>query len=153
MLLGPAARGVIMPRYVMSERDASRFWSKVEFSDCWNWIGRLDNGYGRFWVGGGSLLAHRVSWNLLVGEIPEPLQLDHLCRNRGCVNPDHLQPVDIATNVLRGAGVTAANARKTRCKRGHPLRGKNLAINTRGQRVCRACALDRLHSWRRRDVA
>lgn len=72
--------------------------------------------------------------------IPDDLQLDHLCRNRLCVNPSHLEPVTCRENVLRGNGRCAANAKKTHCPRGHAYAGANLLIGTKGERCCRKCA-------------
>lgn len=82
-----------------------RFWEKVDGSgDCWEWTGtRQTMGYGSFWVlGQGKRLAHRVAYELLVGPIAEGRELDHRCRNRICVNPDHLEPVSHRENVRRG---------------------------------------------------
>lgn len=134
----------------LSVADLNRFFSKVEKTDtCWNWTQKLDNGYGRFWMQGKSLIAHRVSYQFANGVIPKGLQLDHLCRNRSCVNPDHLEPVTIAENVLRGEGLSANNARKTHCKNGHELSGSNLYNSKRDSRVCRICQLARLRAWRK----
>lgn len=86
-------------------------------SGCWEWIGTLSSeGYGRFEKD----LAHRVSYRRSVGPIPEGLQLDHLCRNRRCVNPEHLEPVTGRINTLRGETLPAMNAAKTECIHGHP---------------------------------
>ena len=135
---------------------SERFWSKVDVRsarDCWEWLGCLSAGYGRFSLGngGGLILAHRYSYEALVGVIPTGLRLDHLCRNTSCVNPMHLEPVTQRENVLRGRSPAALNALKTHCPKGHPLSGANLRVDNVGKRRCRACKLitDRL-SWNRR---
>lgn len=118
---------------------AERFWSKVEKTDsCWLYTGSNNNGYGQFWTGTKNSLAHRFSYEL-VAKIPEGLHIDHLCRVRNCVNPEHLEPVTNKENVLRGEGYTAKKARQTHCIRGHELSGKNLAITVKGYRRCNKC--------------
>ena len=110
-------------------------------SGCWLWTGRLDpKGYGTVHVFGKSQRAHRVVYELFVGPIPDGLELDHLCRVRHCVNPDHLEPVDHKTNVLRGDGWGAKNARKTHCVNGHEFTDENTRLRIDGSRDCRACA-------------
>lgn len=135
-----------------TDRDRERFASAYTATPdgCWQWSRPLDNGYGRFWLAGRTRLAHAVSYELHVGPIPAGLHIDHLCRNRGCVNPVHLEPVTPGTNVLRGVGLSATNARKVNCKRGHPLSGDNLRITVNGSRECKECQRDRVRQWRTR---
>ena len=101
---------------------ADRFWSKVDRSaDCWIWLrSRNPAGYGKFGASGsGWILAHRWAYEQANGPIPDGITLDHLCRTRACVRPDHLEPVTRAENVLRGEGIPAVAARATACMRGH----------------------------------
>lgn len=122
----------------------ARFWNKVEKTTdgCWLWTASgVKGGYGRYTVGGERVLAHRFAYELLVGPIPKGLTLDHLCRNRACVNPRHLEPVTHAENVKRGESGAWLRA-KTHCPKGHPYSGDNLAI-CKGGRVCRACSRER----------
>jgi len=87
---------------------------------CWHWVGALQpNGYGRVKVGGRALMAHRAVYEAVCGPIPDGLQLDHLCRNRGCVNPAHLEPVTQLENTLRGNSAGAICRRTGRCLKGH----------------------------------
>lgn len=131
-----------------------RFWDKVDASgDCWIWMADRVNGYGRFHVDGTTrVVAHRWSYEALVGEVPAGLQLDHLCRNRSCVNPDHLEPVTDVENQRRGSSPSGINHRKSRCRRGHPFEGDNLWVDSHGHRHCRECqrAQGRQNARRRR---
>lgn len=125
-----------------------RFWSKVEKTDtCWLWTGSLaSGGYGSFNYKYKHYRAHRLSYEQIRGEIPKGLVLDHLCRVRSCVNPDHLEAVTHRVNILRGIGGSAVNAKKTHCKNGHLLSGDNLRNRlTVPWRECRQCH----GSWRK----
>lgn len=109
-------------------------------SGCWFWMGSATE-YGRLRWDNREALAHRISYTLARGPIPDGLQLDHLCRNIRCVNPAHLEPVTNRGNTLRGVNSAAINARKTHCKRGHVLAGDNLRADkvAVGWRGCAAC--------------
>lgn len=115
--------------------------------NCWEWAGpKSMYGYARF--GGKPMLAaHRYAYEQVKGPIPEGLQIDHLCRNHGCVNPDHLEAVTNQVNSLRGVGPSAQNARKTHCKRGHEFSPAN-THRYRGQRLCRLCGREKTRRWR-----
>ena len=124
--------------------DISRFFVRVDATGiCWEWQGLLsDAGYGRFTTSYRDVRketgAHRWLWLLLVGPIPDDLVLDHLCRNRKCVNPDHLEPVTIGENIRRG---WFPNRDKTHCPQGHPYSPENTKLVNGGRgRACRACA-------------
>lgn len=114
-----------------------RFWARVEQSgDCWSWTGaKNDRGYGQIRVDGRIVYAHRFSYQVHLGSIPDSLQIDHLCRNRSCVRPDHLEPVTSAENTRRGEP-----ASRTQCPRGHAYDEANTGRSARtGRRFCKAC--------------
>jgi len=96
------------------------------------------DGYVSLTRGGGYFYAHRYVYEQEVGPIPDGLTLDHLCRNRACVNPDHLEPVTMRVNTLRGETITARNAAKTRCDKGHEFTPENTMRKPDGRR-CRVC--------------
>ena len=119
-----------------------RFWSKVvKTNSCWNWTAaKNEKGYGLFGIKHGKIIrAHRFSYELVNGKIPTGLTLDHLCRNRACVNPDHLEAVTNKENILRGIGLTAINSRKTHCPKGHPYSSDNLVKMSSSERKCKTC--------------
>lgn len=110
---------------------------------CWQWLGyRMPSGYGRVGVAGQSRLAHRISYIEFRGQILDGLTLDHVCRNRNCINPWHLEAVSAAVNAMRGDGPCARNARKAYCKKGHALNPTNTYLSEQGRhcRPCRAAA-------------
>ena len=119
-----------------------RFWAKVQQTEsCWLWTAARDHrGYGEFRVElppARPAKAHRFAYETLIGPIPDGLELDHLCRVRNCVNPEHLEPVTGRVNTLRGESPAAQNARKTHCVRGHEL---PLRQETKGRRKrCSQC--------------
>lgn len=126
---------------------ARRLWFRVDVrgpDDCWEWLGsrspvtRRTGGYGKISVGGKMAYVHRVVYELTHGRIPDGLTIDHLCRNRACANPAHLEAVASRTNILRGDGACARHARKTHCSRGHEYTPENTYL-WRGQRQCRIC--------------
>ncbi|MGQ4513709.1 HNH endonuclease [Streptomyces sp. DW26H14] len=121
---------------------ADRFWAKVSPTGfCWEWKASIKpNGYGQFGVASGRVVyAHRYAYELLVGPISEGADIDHLCRNRACVNPDHLDPVDRRTNLLRSPiTLPGSAARRGACRRGHPWTPDNTRFES-GHRICRSC--------------
>ena len=109
---------------------------------CWIWTGNIRRGYGLFsYARHGAMGAHRWSYQLYVGPIPEGLVLDHLCRVRACVNPAHLEPVTQRENVMRGASVVAVNVTLTHCLNGHEFSPENTysSPSKPRKRKCRIC--------------
>ncbi len=140
---------LILPQFInipvdLAESARDRFFSHIEKREtCWLWTGpRIPKGYGRFSLSRkGKVLqvyAHRVAYVLAGRKLRADFDIDHLCRNTRCVNPDHLEAVPRRTNLLRGNTIVATEHEKTECKRGHPLSGTNLKIE-RGTRQCREC--------------
>jgi hypothetical protein len=118
-----------------------RFWHKVlKTETCWLWTNkwRDKDGYAHCYYWGTNHLAHRIAYTLTKGPIPKGLQIDHLCRVRDCVNPDHLEVVTNRENSLRGIGPTSQNAKKTHCIRGHEFKSGTYRIY-KGSRICREC--------------
>ena len=133
---------------VLTEKDLKRLWSKVVKgpgeNDCWGWTDVLSkDGYAYLGVDGrkgGKFLVHRLLYELMIGPIPEGKELDHLCRNRWCVRPDHQEPVTRQVHILRGETIVARNAVATHCPQGHPYD----MFNTywyKGSRQCRRCKI------------
>jgi len=135
----------------------NRFHSKYEVlnmgheSPCWMWRAYKDkHGYGRFQVGDRPQAAHRYSWFLVHGYLPEypEFELDHLCGNRACVNPDHLRVATHKENTLRSASFVAENSEKLYCKNGHEYNQENTYIRPNGARDCRACGKERVRRYK-----
>jgi len=119
------------------------FWSRVDKQPggCWIYTGPLRCGYGYVGRWGN---AHVVAWKLLIGPIPDGMQLDHVaargCVSRACCNPAHLEPVTCRENLLRSDSTLAGiNARKTHCPQGHPFSEENTEHTPQGRRKCRTC--------------
>ena len=142
-IVGHNSRGPLNPS---AKSVKEKLWDRIDAEGvCWLWVGPLCNdGYGRAAGSDSKLrLAHRVVWEELVGKIPPELEVDHLCRVRHCVNPDHLEPVTHAENMARSAVATVNAARgrqTTHCKRGHEFTEENTRKDTkRNKRYCKAC--------------
>src|SRR4030095_5422007 len=132
-----------------------RFLSKLRWGpNCWEWAGAHDiAGYGRFQAKYRTvpreLRAHRIAYELFVGPIPSGFTIDHLCRNKGCVNPTHLEPVSPRENVLRGNTLPAENIKKRYCPQGHEYNRENTHLRANNKRECRTC----MRLRRRRQLA
>ena len=138
----------------LSRKKIARLFSKISLdrdTECWNWIGHLDDGYGRISYNGHTEKVHRLMYAWLVEPIPvggSCLQIDHKkCDNRRCCNPVHLQLTTQQVNVLRGTGPTAVNAKRLYCTKGHLL---PTIPNGRGERACKQCNTEYMSSERRR---
>lgn len=160
-----------MADYPLTDAHIDRFWKFVRKDEqCWEWTGsKWSSGYGSFFVANRKAAVHRVSYQINVGTIPEGLVIDHLCRNKSCVNPDHLEPVTSGENQRRGyeagreprgLGLTAKGERiggalthlaKTHCPQGHPYSGDNLYL-WRNQRHCKTCMRERQIARRGGDL-
>lgn len=124
----------------IQQYDPQSFFGMVDITDkCWNWLGsKYQNGYGK--LGKAGIMTHRIAYELTRGGVPSDMCLDHLCKNRLCVNPDHLEIVTLVENVMRGESQHAINARKTHCKNGHEFTNENTYVRKdRGTRSCKKC--------------
>jgi hypothetical protein len=115
------------------------------FNSCWEWQGEIADGYGRVWWESKNKLVHRIMYEWVNGKIPADLQVDHVCCNRRCANPIHLELVTNHENLLRGETKAAANLAKTHCPQGYEYTLENTRV-TNGKRHCRTCQRD---WWRR----
>lgn len=134
--------------------DLQRFTKFIQLdilSGCWEWQGYVGSrGYGKFWGGSRDYLSHRWIYEYYNDKIPKGLTIDHLCRNRLCCNPAHLEVVTNRENILRGIGIPAQNARKTHCPKGHGYTPENTYVDPRNCRHCRICELETRRRWRLR---
>jgi hypothetical protein len=141
----------------LTPRQQDNFWKKVEVhqpSGCWQWTGCLHRlGYGNLAINhppvrSYSLMAHRVAYTLLIGPIPEDMTVDHLCRNRGCVNPDHMQIVTLKENIHRSFHPNQISRRSGACRKGH----REFRVDRR-QQVCKVCERESQARYKARKKA
>ena len=130
-----------------------RFFDKVDKTDsCWNWLASTNaSGYGLFRFQGKTSKAHRVSYILTFGYIDENLVIDHLCKNRKCVNPLHLELVEQKENVRRGMSgkINNVQSKKTHCPKGHPYS----RVDNNGYRLCGKCRSEQTMRSRKLRIA
>lgn len=147
---------------ILSESDIKRFNDKISIfsnkEECWNWpMSKLADGYGVFSINNAKIglkmgfKAHVISYLINYGSLDENKVIDHKCRNKSCVNPDHLEEVTIRVNVVvRGIGPSAINSRKTHCLKGHELSSDNIYFKKKdGARMCRECLRETKRKLRR----
>lgn len=132
---------------VDQDRLIKRLLSEKTVTDagCWEWRLNMSKGYGGIHVPSlkKTPRAYRFLYEALVGPVPDGLHLDHVCRNRACINPDHLEPVTLVENVMRGESFSAKNAKKTSCNNGHPYTPENTYVLGDGSRKCKTCSKEK----------
>lgn len=135
------------------DRVAARY--TIDEGGCFLWTGHTSRfGYAQTTVEGRAVVAHRAVFEAVVGPVPEGLVLDHLCRVRNCINPDHLEPVTVAENNRRGTGWSGRHAQKTHCPKGHPYDEDNTYLGgARAMRQCRACHREHQRQYRAQKKA
>jgi hypothetical protein len=140
-----------MGRWTLSLEE--RFWAKVDKTgDCWEWTAALNNrGYGRFRMPDGHVTAHVMSFRLTYGPVPTGKEVHHICENRKCVRPTHLQAVTHRENLLASGTLPGINAKKTHCLNNHPFNEENTAMTKAGKRRCRTCVRERARLRRQRE--
>lgn len=133
------------------ERFSEKYIPVTE-SGCWIWLACTTKaGYGQIYKDGKPYYAHRLSYEMTIGAIPVGFELDHLCRVRCCVNPDHLEPVTHKTNIHRGVGI--GKSKPLKCKHGHEFTEENTYIPPgRYQRVCKICAKNRVIKFKSKEI-
>lgn len=138
--------GILSKPLTTIEDFASRYTSPLD--GCWNWTGRLANGYGYFHVNGKYRKATRVLWELMGYTVTPEQELDHLCHNPTCIRPSHLDPVSHRENLMRSNNFAAIHARQTHCKRGHEFTAENIYFRKDQPygRRCRRCEVQRIRS-------
>ena len=143
---------------ILMEKLPLRIQSKIRIvNGCWLWVAAKNaHGYGRVRWDGKGRKAHRVVYSILIGDPGK--ELDHLCRTRSCVNPDHLEPVTHAENVRRGNSAQALSekyAQPRNCPNGHPMQGENLRVYVKSDgclnRRCRTCSAENTRRYRLRQ--
>lgn len=145
------------PKKLLAHRLLSKIRPDLQ-TGCWVWQGAPNpKGYGVLWVNRRNQMAHRVVYEFYKGMIPSGMQLDHLCRNRICANPWHLDPVTSQVNLLRGETIAALRAGQTACIWGHPFDVENTypcAVRGHTYRACRRCKTvkARIYNARKKGV-
>lgn len=143
--------GIVDSRGTIRDRLLERIAVDLD-TGCWNWTGAISAGrYGSIYYQGRMQKAHRIAYRMVRGRIPHGMDLDHLCRNAKCVNPQHLDPVTRSEN-LRRSPLMDRNSHKTHCKRGHEFTQENTRTRPNGHRTCKECMRMHIRNWRKRNA-